>query len=171
MRSVLTSANVSSSARTSSSRESLSIVKDTLIFVTIFAAVVIIPARLGGYGAIFASVPQEKLLLAPPAEGSLGSYSAYATLALGSALSLFLYPHSMTGILSASNGEVIRRNAAMLSAYSFILGLIVLSDPPKTDVARFFSVRATRGLRLARCRSSSAISRWCGLTSTAAKSP
>jgi len=104
----------------------IAIVKDTLIFVTIFAAVVIIPARLGGYGAIFASVPQEKLLLAPPAAGSLGSYSAYATLALGSALSLFLYPHSMTGILSASNGDVIRRNAAMLSAYSFILGLIAL---------------------------------------------
>ena len=94
----------------------IAIVKDTLIFVTIFAAVVIIPERLGGYGAIFASVPPEKLLLAPPAEGSLGSYSAYATLALGSALSLFLYPHSMTGILSASNGDVIRRNATMLSA-------------------------------------------------------
>jgi len=104
----------------------IAIVKDTLIFVTIFAAVVIIPERLGGYGAIFASVPPEKLLLAPPAEGSLGSYSAYATLALGSALSLFLYPHSMTGILSASNGDVIRRNATMLSAYSFILGLIAL---------------------------------------------
>ena len=104
----------------------IAIVKDTLIFVTIFAAVVIIPARLGGYGAIFASVPQEKLILPSPTGNSLGSYSAYATLALGSALALFLYPHSMTGILSASNGDVIRRNAAMLSAYSFILGLIAL---------------------------------------------
>jgi SSS family solute:Na+ symporter len=104
----------------------IAIVKDTLIFVTIFAAVVIIPARLGGYGAIFAGVPQEKLLLTPPTDDSFGSLSAYATLALGSALSLFLYPHSMTGILSASNGDVIRRNAAMLSAYSFILGLIAL---------------------------------------------
>jgi SSS family solute:Na+ symporter len=104
----------------------IAIVKDMLIFVTIFAAVVIIPARLGGYGAIFASVPQEKLILPPPTGESLGSYSAYATLALGSALALFLYPHSMTGILSASSGDVIRRNAALLSAYSFILGLIAL---------------------------------------------
>ncbi len=32
----------------------------------------------------------------------------------------------MTGILSASSGNVIRRNAALLSAYSFILGLIAL---------------------------------------------
>jgi len=104
----------------------IAIVKDMLIFITVFAAVFVIPAKLGGYGAIFASIPAEKLTLAPPGEGSLGSYSAYATLALGSALALFLYPHSMTGILSASSGNVVRRNAALLAAYSFILGLIAL---------------------------------------------
>jgi SSS family solute:Na+ symporter len=104
----------------------IAIVKDTLIFVTIFAALVVIPAKLGGYAAIFASVPQEKLTLPPPGEGTLGSYSAYATLALGSALALFLYPHAFTAILSASSGNAIRRNAALLSAYSFILGLIAL---------------------------------------------
>ncbi len=64
--------------------------------------------------------------LAPPEGDSLGSYSAYATLALGSAVALFLYPHAMTGILSSSSGNVIRRNAALLAAYSFILGLIAL---------------------------------------------
>ena len=104
----------------------IAIVKDTLIFVTIFAAIVIIPAQLGGYSAIFSAVPQEKLTLTPPGEGTLGSYSAYATLALGSALALFLYPHAFTAILSSSSGNVIRRNAALLSAYSFILGLIAL---------------------------------------------
>jgi solute:Na+ symporter, SSS family len=101
-------------------------VKDTLIFVTIAAAIFVIPAELGGYAKIFASVPQEKLLLKSPTGDSLGAYSAYFTLALGSALALFLYPHSVTGILSASSGNVIRRNAAALSAYSFILGLIAL---------------------------------------------
>ena len=104
----------------------IAVVKDMLIFITVFAAVVIIPAKLGGYGAIFASVPQEKLLLTPPSGDNLGAYSAYATLALGSALALFLYPHAMTGILSSSSGNVIRRNAALLAAYSFILGLIAL---------------------------------------------
>ena len=104
----------------------IAIVKDMLIFMTVLAAVFVIPAKLGGYGAIFASVPPDKLTLNPPGGGSLGSYSAYATLALGSALALFLYPHSVTGILSASNGNVIRRNAALLAAYSFILGLIAL---------------------------------------------
>jgi len=104
----------------------IAVVKDALIFITIIAAIIIIPAKLGGYGAIFASVPPEKLLLTPPSGDSLGAYSAYATLALGSALALFLYPHSMTGILSSSSGAVVKRNAAMLSAYSFLLGLIAL---------------------------------------------
>jgi SSS family solute:Na+ symporter len=104
----------------------IAVVKDALIFITIIAAIIIIPAKLGGYGAIFASVPPEKLLLTPPSGDSLGAYSAYATLALGSALALFLYPHSMTGILSSSSGAAVKRNAAMLSAYSFVLGLIAL---------------------------------------------
>lgn len=104
----------------------IAIVKDLLIYITVIAAVVIIPAKLGGYGAIFASVAPEKLTLAPPPAGSLGSYSAYATLALGSALALFLYPHAMTGVMSASSGHVIRRNAALLPAYSFVLALIAL---------------------------------------------
>jgi solute:Na+ symporter, SSS family len=104
----------------------IAVVKDALIFVTVIAALVVIPARLGGYGAIFAAVPADKLLLPAPGAGSLGSYSAYATLALGSALALFLYPHSMTGILSSASGNVIRRNAGLLSAYSFVLGLIAL---------------------------------------------
>ena len=104
----------------------IAIVKDLLIFITIIAAVVVIPAKLGGLAAIFAAVPQERLLLTPPGGDSLGAYSAYATLAFGSALALFLYPHSMTGVLSSSSGNVIRCNAALLSAYSFVLGLIAL---------------------------------------------
>jgi SSS family solute:Na+ symporter len=105
---------------------SIAIVKDLLIYVTVIAAVVIVPLKLGGYGAIFAAVPHEKLILAPPQPGNLGGYSGYATLAFGSALALFLYPHSVTGVLSSSSRHVIRRNAALLPAYSFLLGLIAL---------------------------------------------
>ncbi len=105
---------------------SIAIVKDILIYLTAFAAVIVIPAQLGGFGHIFTSVPAPKLLLAPPSEHSSGAYGSYATLALGSALALFLYPHSMTGILSASSGHAIRRNAAMLPGYTFMLGLLAL---------------------------------------------
>jgi SSS family solute:Na+ symporter len=67
-----------------------------------------------------------KFTLAAPGPGTLGSYSSYATLALGSALALFLYPHSLTGILSSSSQQVIRRNAALLPAYSVALGILAL---------------------------------------------
>jgi solute:Na+ symporter, SSS family len=105
---------------------SIAIVKDILIYVTAFAAVIIIPIELGGFAKIFAAVPSHKLLLALPAPNSTGAYSGYATLALGSALALFLYPHSLTGILSASSGHVIRRNAAMLPGYTLMLGFLAL---------------------------------------------
>jgi SSS family solute:Na+ symporter len=105
---------------------SIAIVKDILIYVTAFAAIIVIPIELGGFGKIFEAVPAKKILLAVPGANSTGAYSAYATLALGSALALFLYPHSMTGILSASSGKAIRRNAAMLPGYSFMLGLLAL---------------------------------------------
>ena len=105
---------------------SIAVVKDILIYITAIAAVIVIPYQLGGFGKIFAAVPAQKLLLAVPAANSTGAYSGYATLALGSAFALFLYPHSLTGILSASSGRVIRRNAAMLPGYTFMLGLLAL---------------------------------------------
>jgi solute:Na+ symporter, SSS family len=104
----------------------IAVVKDLLIYVTAFAAVVIIPIELGGWGKIFAAVPPAKLLLAVPQGQTTGAYGSYATLALGSALALFLYPHVMTGILSASSGHAVRRNAALLPAYTFVLGLLAL---------------------------------------------
>jgi solute:Na+ symporter, SSS family len=104
----------------------IAIVKDLMIYITVIAAIVVIPIQLGGFGKIFAAVPAAKLLLAPPGAGTLGSYSGFATLALGSALALFLYPHAVTGVLSSSSRHAIRRNAALLPAYSFVLGLIAL---------------------------------------------
>jgi SSS family solute:Na+ symporter len=37
-----------------------------------------------------------------------------------------LYPHTATAVLSAKSANTVRRNAAMLPAYSFLLGLIAL---------------------------------------------
>ena len=105
---------------------SIAIVKDILIYLTAFVAVIVIPIELGGFAKIFAAVPAPKLLLAIPGPNTTGAYSAYATLALGSALALFLYPHSFTGVLSASSGHAVRRNAALLPGYSFMLGLLAL---------------------------------------------
>src|SRR5215469_6317544 len=53
--------------------------------VVIGAMGVVIPIELGGYRAIFDAIPASKLLLKPPTATSLEQFSAYATLALGSA--------------------------------------------------------------------------------------
>jgi SSS family solute:Na+ symporter len=104
----------------------IAIVKDVLIYVTALAVVIFVPIQLGGYGKIFAAIPAAKLILAPPGPHTTGAYGSYATLALGSALALFIYPHSLTGILSASSGHAIRRNATILPLYSLMLGLLAL---------------------------------------------
>lgn len=104
----------------------IAVVKDLMIYITIIAAVIIIPAKLGGFGHIFQTAAQAL----PAKKGALiispKAFSAYSTLALGSALALFLYPHSVTGVLSSSSRNVIKRNAALLPAYSFVLGFIAL---------------------------------------------
>jgi solute:Na+ symporter, SSS family len=105
----------------------IAVVKDTLIYLTIIVAVIVIPSKLGGWDAIFGAAEQKfsanggpGLIL--PATGQLG----YATLALGSALALFLYPHSITGVLAASNRDVLKRNMSALPIYSLALGFIAL---------------------------------------------
>jgi SSS family solute:Na+ symporter len=50
----------------------------------------------------------------------------YASLALGSALAAFMYPHTLTGIFAARSADTIRKNAVFLPAYTVLLGLIAL---------------------------------------------
>jgi SSS family solute:Na+ symporter len=104
----------------------IAIVKDLLIYFTVITAVIVVPLKLGGFGSIFAHIAPAKLILPTPPAGSTGAYTSYATLALGSAMALFLYPHTTTAILSASGPRVIKRNAALLPAYTFVLGLLAL---------------------------------------------
>jgi len=50
----------------------------------------------------------------------------FASLALGSAFALFMYPHSVTGILSSSSSRAVRWNSILLPAYTLLLGLVAL---------------------------------------------
>src|SRR5206468_971383 len=43
----------------------IALVKDTMIWITVIVAVIAIPAKLGGFGAVFAKVPAAKLSLSP----------------------------------------------------------------------------------------------------------
>ena len=111
----------------------IAFVKDTLIYLVIIVAVIYIPSKVGGWDAIFASA-QKKMTTPTPATGKVPGayippatqYWAYATLALGSAMALFMYPHSITATLSSKSRNTIRRNSAILPAYSFVLGLLAL---------------------------------------------
>ncbi|MFI5273703.1 MAG: monocarboxylate uptake permease MctP [Ktedonobacterales bacterium] len=109
----------------------IALVKDAIIYITIIIAIIAIPIYISnhlghgtgivdGYTTMFQHIPSKKLLLAP------ASMTVYATLALGSALALFMYPHSITGVLSSKSSRVIKRNMALLPAYSLLLGLIAL---------------------------------------------
>jgi len=111
----------------------IAFVKDALIYLVIIVAVIYLPSKYGGWGHIF-DAAETKMAKPNPATGkSTGAfipaptqYWAYGTLALGSALALFMYPHSITAVLSSKSRNTIRRNAAILPAYSFVLGLLAL---------------------------------------------
>jgi SSS family solute:Na+ symporter len=104
----------------------IAIVKDIMLYVMVLAALIYIPIRLGGYARVFEVA--NNLLTAHSATIYLkqGQVLGYSTLAIGSAVALMLYPHTATAVLSAQSANVVRRNAAMLPAYSFLLGLIAL---------------------------------------------
>ena len=111
----------------------IAFVKDALIYLVIIVAVIYIPSKVGGWDHIFAAA-QHKMITPTKLTGKVPGayipaatqYWAYATLALGSALALFMYPHSITATLSSKSRNTIRRNSAILPAYSFVLGLLAL---------------------------------------------
>jgi SSS family solute:Na+ symporter len=106
----------------------IALVKDIMIFIVLFAAIVIIPINLGGFGHIFAAA-QAKAVANPKTFLFIlkdANFPAYVTLAVGSALALFLYPHALTGTLSSNSQKVVKRNVALLPIYSLMLGLIAL---------------------------------------------
>ncbi|HEV2235886.1 MAG TPA: sodium:solute symporter, partial [Ktedonobacterales bacterium] len=108
----------------------IALVKDALIYLTVIVAVIVIPAQLGGWGHIFQAAGMALPKKTPPGAllpaNTFNGMFAFATLAFGSAMALFMYPHSVTGVLSSNSRKVIRRNAALLPAYSLVLGLLAL---------------------------------------------
>ncbi|MFE5301486.1 monocarboxylate uptake permease MctP [Streptomyces sp. NPDC056632] len=111
----------------------IAFVKDTLIYIVIAVAIIYIPIKLGGFDEIFAKAGEAYATVNPATgkpkgalvPGDAGQWT-YATLALGSALALFMYPHSITATLSSKSREVIRRNTTILPLYSLMLGLLAL---------------------------------------------
>jgi solute:Na+ symporter, SSS family len=104
----------------------IAVVKDVLIYATVIAAIVVIPIELGGFGKIFGSIDPKSLLLAKGSPDNLGAGFAYSSLVLGSVLALFLYPHAVTGVLSASSRRVVEKNSIIVPIYSVALALVAI---------------------------------------------
>src|SRR5438067_3015043 len=106
----------------------IAFVKDIMIYIVVLVAIVVVPAKLGGYGVVFAAAND-----AFATKGGLTGLTLkpsqmlpYASLALGSALAAFMYPHTLTGIFASKSADTIRKNAILLPAYTLLLGLIAL---------------------------------------------
>ena len=100
-----------------------SILKDSIIWVAVIVIIIYIPIKLGGFGAIFgkaATISPHLLNISPVID------VGYTTLALGSALALFLYPHAITGTLGAKDSKTIRRNASLLPLYNVLLMFVAI---------------------------------------------
>jgi len=115
----------------------IAFVKDTLIYVFVLVAVFYLPTRLGGWSHIFGAAQTHFTSINPktgkpfgtfvPPSGSVGATRFdFASLALGSAVALFLYPHAITGTLAAKRRSAVKRNMVLLPAYSVLLMLIAL---------------------------------------------
>jgi SSS family solute:Na+ symporter len=106
----------------------IAFVKDIMIYIVVIAAVAVIPIKLGGYAHVFQVASDAFAAKGGNTGITLKSAQMvpFASLALGSAMAAFMYPHTMTGVLSSSSGDVIRKNAMLLPAYTILLGLIAL---------------------------------------------
>jgi SSS family solute:Na+ symporter len=107
----------------------IAFVKDILIYLVILVAIIYLPSKLGGWSHIFDTAKAKFDATPAKTDGIIlnsNNQLQYATLALGSALALFLYPHSVTGLLASRGRTVIKRNMVALPAYSLLLGLLAL---------------------------------------------
>ncbi|MDB1087300.1 sodium:solute symporter [Streptomyces sp. ACA25] len=104
----------------------ISAMKGVAIFGSVFAAVALVLSRQGGPSALFETAARE-LAARGAADASLALAAdqqvAYATLALGSALALLMYPHVLTASFAASGPDTLRRVTIALPAWTGVLGL------------------------------------------------
>src|SRR3954454_213285 len=95
----------------------IAFVKDALIYIVVLVAVIYIPIKLHGFDDIFSAANQNFASTPETTDGVLlgnAQVLGFSTLAFGSALAIWLYPHSVTGLLASRSRDTIRRNMAAL---------------------------------------------------------
>ena len=102
----------------------LSAAKTAAIFATVAVALFLVLRTSGGPGRLV-DAASARLAGNGTTLTTLGPHqdAAFATLALGSALALPMYPHVFTAGLAASDPSALRRACAALPAWTLVLGL------------------------------------------------
>ncbi|MBT3165147.1 sodium:solute symporter [Streptomyces sp. Vc74B-19] len=104
----------------------ISALKAAAVFVSLIAVCWLVLERFGGPGAVFdgagralggTDAAHSPLVLTPDQQ------PAYATLALGSALALLMYPHVLTAGFAADGTRTLRKVSAGLPAWTALLAL------------------------------------------------
>lgn len=126
----------------------VAVVKAVLVVASVIAIAALLVSELGSPASVLAradtgfGLREDGSALVP--DPALGS--AYASLALGSALALFAFPHVLLVVFSARSGDVLRRTSISLLGWTAILALFALFgiaalaagvDPPpgRTELA------------------------------------
>ncbi|HJV15956.1 MAG TPA: sodium:solute symporter [Bacillales bacterium] len=101
------------------------IIKDILVWVIMLYMVVSLPMiHFGSWGSMMqATVHKAPQMLTLPTSGPKGTLW-FSTAALISAMALFMWPHTATGIFSSKSGESLRKNAIVLPFYNIVLMLV-----------------------------------------------
>lgn len=106
--------------------------KDVLVFLGVIAILVAAPFTIPG---AFSTAFHAANLTASTTKGALASgvdflkspyLAAYATLWVGSALALYLYPHSVNGALSSESDRKLALSTALLPIYGVALALLAM---------------------------------------------
>ena len=112
------------------------IFKDILVWITVIVVIIAVPISIGGFGNAFKAANSSYVTLPE------NLVPAYATLILGSALALYLYPHAINGVLSAQSAQKLRNSTALLPLYGIglavlaLMGILVYAVP---DAMKFLS--------------------------------
>jgi SSS family solute:Na+ symporter len=116
--------------------------KDILVWITVLTVIIAVPLTTGGFQHAFATASQlaSNKTFVQQFSSDTGSkfspaiyeylnpkfYMAYFSLALGSSLALYLYPHAINGSLSADDRDKLKIATSLMPIYGIGLALISL---------------------------------------------
>lgn len=104
--------------------------KDIIIWLSVIVVIGVVFAQLGGnFSSAFSGLSAKYVTL----PNTL--VPGYFTLVLGSGLALYLYPHAVTGVLSAESVSKLRKSTALLPFYGLglaflaLFGILIYAEP------------------------------------------